>query len=97
MKGWGISRWQALVLACVLVAIALIVVIPDEWDLPDTAFQGGTAPIVMHLRTGSGTVLLSINVPVKFWISPDTRRTGGDSSPLSAPPTSLSVLVSLRC
>jgi hypothetical protein len=85
------------VLASVLVAILLIVLIPDEWDLPDTAFQGGTAPLVIHARTTSGPALLSISVPVKVAISPDIRQSGGDSSVLSAQSPSLSVLISLRC
>jgi hypothetical protein len=97
MKGWGISRWRVLVLASVLVAILLIVLIPDEWDLPDTAFQGGTAPLVIHARTTSGPALLSISVPVKVAISPDIRQSGGVSSLLSAQSPSLSVLISLRC
>jgi len=97
MKDWGIPRWQVLVLASVLVAILLIVLIPDEWDLPDTAFQGGTAPLVIHARTTSGPALLSIDVPVRVSISPKVHQTGGDSSLLSAQSPSLSVLISLRC
>jgi hypothetical protein len=97
MNGWGISRWQVLVLTSVLVAILLIVLIPDEWDLPDTAFQGGTAPLVIHARTTSGPALLSISVPVRVSISPEIRQSGGDSSLLSSQSPSLSVLISLRC
>ena len=84
-------------LASVLVAILLVFIIPDEWDLPDTAFQGGTAPLVIHARTTSGPALLSISVPVKASISPEIQQSGGDSSLLSAQSPSLSVLISLRC
>jgi hypothetical protein len=97
MRSWSIPRWQVLVLASVLVAILLIVLIPDQWDLPDTAFQGGTAPILVHSRTTSGPALLSINVPVRVSISPEVQRSGGDSSLLSIQSTALSVLISLRC
>jgi hypothetical protein len=97
VKAWSISRWQVLLLASVLVAILLIVLIPDQWDLPDTAFQGGTAPLVIHARTSSGPAFLSISAPARVSISPETRQSGGDSSLFSAQSPSLSVLISLRC
>ncbi|MGA7381066.1 MAG: hypothetical protein WBX03_09455 [Terriglobales bacterium] len=97
MKGWSISRWQVLVLASLLVAILLIVIIPDEWDLPDTAFQGGTAPLVIHSRTTSVPVLLAIGVAVRTSTTPESHQPFGDSSLLSAQSASLSVLISLRC
>jgi len=85
------------VLASVLIAILLIVIIPDEWDLPDTAFQGGTAPIVIHSRTTSVPALLAIGVPIRTSISPEGHHQFGDSAQLSASSASLPVLTSLRC
>jgi hypothetical protein len=97
MKGWAIPRWQVLLLAGVLIAILLVFIIPDQWDLPDTAFQGGTAPIVIHSRTTSVPALLAISVPVGFSVPPGAQHARGDSSLLSAQSTSLPVLISLRC
>jgi hypothetical protein len=97
VKDWGISPWRVLVLTCVLMAIVVIVVIPDEFDLPDTAFHGGTAPLVVHSRNTSVPALLAVSLPAGFLVSPETRESGGDFSLLSAPSVSLSVLVSLRC
>jgi hypothetical protein len=97
VKSWSISRWQVLLLASVLVAILLIVLIPDQWDLPDTAFQGGTAPLVIHAQTTSGPASFAISLPVGTLVHPETQHSGADSSLLSTQSPSLSVLISLRC
>jgi len=97
MKSWGIPRWQVLVLAGVLVAILLVFIIPDEWDLPDTAFQGGTAPLVVHSRTTSAPALLAIGVPVGFSVSQGTHHSRTDFSLHFAQSAALSVLIPLRC
>jgi hypothetical protein len=97
MKCWSISRWQVVLLASVLVAILLIVLIPDQWDLPDTAFQGGTAPLVIHAQTTSGPASFAMSLPVGTLVHPETHHSSSDFLLLSAQSPSLSVLISLRC
>lgn len=58
MNRWNISRRALLVLACALVVITLVQVLPQV-DLLDTAFHLGTAPIVIHSQATDGPVLQS--------------------------------------
>jgi hypothetical protein len=52
MARWRIDRSSLIVLGCVVLVMLVIVVLPDV-DLLDTAFQRGTAPIVVHTQATS--------------------------------------------
>jgi hypothetical protein len=58
MKRWNISSAALIVLGLVAVVMLLIVVLPDDVDLPDTAFHRGTAPIAVHSQATSAPALL---------------------------------------
>ena len=60
---WNLKPWQLLVLSVVAFAMLLIVVIPDDIDLPDTAFHRNTAPTAIHaLATSAPTVVMVASV-----------------------------------
>ena len=49
MRHWTISRLSVCLLLGALIVIVLVLVLPQV-DLLDTAFHGGTAPILVHAR-----------------------------------------------
>ena len=52
----------------------LIVVLPDDIDLPDTAFHQGTAPLVVHARGTTALAAVIIAVPLHL---PDPGQISG--------------------
>lgn len=56
MSKWNVSRSTLIILGSLTFLMLLIVVLPDV-DLPDTAFHGGTAPLVIHARATSGPIV----------------------------------------
>jgi len=60
MKRWNISSAALIVLGCMVVLMLLIVVLPDDVDLPDTAFHRGTAPIAVHSQATSAPSLVTV-------------------------------------
>ena len=75
MSRWTISPSCLSLLAFLLFLVVLILVLPQV-DLPDTAFNGGTAPVDLHSRVTAGPGLLSIGatVPFSFSTHPASRR-----------------------
>lgn len=56
MGRWKVKPSRVVVLCCMLLIILLVLVLPQV-DLLDTAFQCGTAPVVVHARaTGAVTL-----------------------------------------
>lgn len=66
MSQWNIKRSSVLLLLGVFVVMLVIVIAPD-WDLPDAAFHGGNAPVVVHSLATSApaaaTVANLFNLP----------------------------------
>jgi hypothetical protein len=56
---WKIKPSSLVILGSVILVMLLIVVLPDV-DLLDTAFQRGTAPIVVHFQGTSAPAAVSI-------------------------------------
>jgi hypothetical protein len=54
ITGWNISPASRFLLGGLIVLMLLVVVLPDDVDLPDAAFHRGTAPVVVHARATSG-------------------------------------------
>jgi hypothetical protein len=52
MSRWNVKPWALFVLGGVVFLMLLILYLPDV-DLPDTAFHGGTAPVVVHAKANS--------------------------------------------
>jgi hypothetical protein len=59
MAQWKIKPASLIVLGSVVLVMLLIVVLPDV-DLLDTAFQRGTAPIVVHAQATSAPAAASV-------------------------------------
>jgi len=67
MERWTIRPTYVFVLVSWLFLIALILVLPQV-DLPDTAFNRGTAPVDVHVQSTSAPVLLSLSPTYSFSI-----------------------------
>lgn len=63
MSRWNVKASTLFILSCLVVIMLLIVVLPDDVDLPDTAFHQGTAPVVVHARGTTGLAAVIIAVP----------------------------------
>ena len=59
MSQWTIKRSSVLLLLGVFVVMLVIVIAPD-WDLPDAAFHGGNAPVVVHAQATSAPATATI-------------------------------------
>ena len=57
MSQWKIKRPALVILVGLIFLMLLIVVLPDV-DLPDIAFHGGTAPVVVHAHATSAPNLV---------------------------------------
>ena len=65
MDRWTIKPSYLFVLVSLLFLIALILILPQV-DLPDTAFNRGTAPVDVHARCLSAPRLLGAGPVVSF-------------------------------
>jgi hypothetical protein len=74
MKRWNISSAALIVLGFMVVLMLLIVVLPDDVDLPDTAFHRGTAPILVHSQATSPPVVVTVVAAIQL---PDTAEVYG--------------------
>jgi hypothetical protein len=68
MMRWTIRPSYVFVLVSLLFLITLILVLPQV-DLPDTAFDRGTAPVDVHVRSISAPVLVSVSPVVSLHFS----------------------------
>jgi hypothetical protein len=72
MSRWNINAPTLLILSIVVCFMLVIVVLPDV-DLPDTAFQRGTAPLVVHARATVAPAVVAVaalfHFPqvIQFW------------------------------
>lgn len=63
MSRWNIKPWALFVLGGLVLLMLVILYLPDV-DLPDTAFHGGTAPVVAHAKANSApTPMFVASVP----------------------------------
>jgi hypothetical protein len=61
MTRWTISPASLFLLGGMIVLMLLIVVLPDDVDLPDAAFHRGTAPIAVHAQATSAPATITIS------------------------------------
>lgn len=79
MRRWKIT-WPALLVLTIAVGVIVVLLIAPDVDPPDTAFQRGTAPIVVHAQTSSGPVVMATAGPVQDFarirttFTPDARQ-----------------------
>jgi hypothetical protein len=71
------QRWRWALLIFELFLFALILILPQV-ELPETAFQGGTAPVVIKARISSSPVLATVLLPLgilfaRSWASKPER------------------------
>lgn len=60
MSQWNAKTSTLIILAGLTVLILVIVYLPDV-DLPDTAFHGGTAPVVIHARATAAPAVVAVS------------------------------------
>jgi len=62
----NISPASRFLLGGLIVLMLLVVVLPDDVDLPDAAFHRGTAPVVVHAQATSGpsSIVIAAAVPL---------------------------------
>ena len=60
MTEWNISLASRFLLGGLLVLMLLVVVLPDDVDLPDAAFHRGTAPVAVHTQATSAPPAIAI-------------------------------------
>jgi len=98
MGFYTMQRWRWALLIFELFLFALILILPQV-ELPETAFQGGTAPVVIKARISSpapATVLLPLGLLLfaQSWES-NSERTEAPAGPDSH--SRLSLLCTLLC
>jgi hypothetical protein len=71
MKRWNVSSAALIVLAFVGIVMLLIVVLPDDVDLPDTAFHRGTAPVLVHSQATSAPAMVTVAAVVPLLDAPE--------------------------
>jgi len=66
MTDWNISLASVFLLGGLMVRMLLVVVLPDDVDLPDAAFHRGTAPAVVHAQATSAppAIVIAVAVPL---------------------------------
>jgi hypothetical protein len=63
MSQWKINTPGLVILGCLIFLMLLILYLPDV-DLPDAAFHGGTAPVVVHAHATSAPVAIDAATPL---------------------------------
>jgi len=73
MAQWNVKTSTLVILGGLIFLMLLIVVLPDV-DLPDAAFQGGTAPVVMHAHATSAPAAIGAGATGPALLSDGTFR-----------------------
>jgi hypothetical protein len=65
MRRWQMTEWRinpasVFLLGGLIVLMLLIVILPDDVDLPDAAFHRGTAPVVVHDQATSAPLAITV-------------------------------------
>jgi hypothetical protein len=60
MAQWNLKPWQIFVLGVVALAMLLIIVIPDDIDLPATAFHRNTGPTAVHAQATAAPAMVMV-------------------------------------
>jgi hypothetical protein len=55
-----------------MVLMLLIVVIPDDLDLPDAAFHRGTSPVLLHSQAISVPAVAHVTATFQFAVGPES-------------------------
>lgn len=70
MSQWKINTSGLVILGCLIFLMLLILYLPDV-DLPDAAFQAGTAPVLVHAHATSAPVAIDAASPLH---APDSEH-----------------------
>jgi hypothetical protein len=100
ITGWNLSLASMFLLGGLMVVMLLVVVLPDEVDLPDAAFHRGTAPLVVHAQATSGpsATAVAAAVPLPSPIETlDHAYTRWDTELYPAPNFRPILLRTIRC
>jgi len=69
---WNVKPWALVVLGVLMLAVLLIVVIPDDIDMPDTAFHGNTGPTAIHAQATDAPAMVMVATVYQFPKAPET-------------------------
>jgi hypothetical protein len=83
MGRWTIKPSVLVALLGVLGMVLLVLVLPDV-DLPDAAFHGGSAPVIVHSRSVTAPGLLTVAAIIDFDFSAYTLAQRWTDTTLSA-------------
>jgi len=81
MAQWNVKASTLFILGFMTVIMLLIVVLPSV-DLLDTAFQRGTAPIVVHAQANAAPAAISVASIFQLPPAEDTARPSRESKGL---------------
>jgi hypothetical protein len=92
---WRMSPAALFLLAGMLVLMLLIVVLPDNLDLPDAAFHRGTSPVLVHAQATSAPVTASLSTIFQVAVAPESfpSFTPQRSSAIHATPNFLPIFL----
>ncbi|MGH9495464.1 MAG: hypothetical protein ACRD3B_10740, partial [Candidatus Sulfotelmatobacter sp.] len=93
---WKLRPWQIVVLSIVALAILLIVVIPDNIDLPDTAFHRNTGPTAIHSQATSAPIIVMVASAYQASPAPEPYPSFYQAGDLAASPDPNSVPILLK-
>jgi len=99
MSQWKIKTPALVILVGLIFLMLLIVVLPDV-DLPDIAFHGGTAPVVLHAHGTRAPNLVHVAVarPTSSLDQAIRFQWQGQASAAGVPPNFRPILLrSIRC
>jgi hypothetical protein len=84
------------VLSVVALAMLLIVVIPDDIDLPDTAFHRNTGPTAIHAQATSAPAMVMVAAVYQIPSAPETYPPFYQAGDLISSPDPNSVPILLK-
>lgn len=95
MKQWNIRPSAVCILIGMIFLMLLIVVLPDV-DLPDAAFHGGTAPILVHAQSTAAPATMTVIAALHFPNAAVTRQPFYQPGALALSPRPNSIPILLR-
>lgn len=96
MARWNLKPWQMFVLSVVALAMLLIVVIPDDIDLPATAFHRNTGPTAIHAQATSAPAMIMVATIQQFRTPAETYPPFYQAGDLPSSPDPNSVPILLK-
>jgi|SRR5579862_890909 len=95
MTRWNIRPSAVCILIGMIFLMLLIVVLPDV-DLPDAAFHGGTAPVLVHAQSTAAPAAMTLIAALHFPNAIEARQPFYRPGALALSPRPNSIPILLR-